>query len=115
MWSLHYRVKQQDNSIEDFVHGYSLLWELEEISHSEFSYVFAVTYGVQVTVGMYPEMSGLTHRTMLRVLTCEGMWGYAVQNGLVFPKKNCHWFHFIQKKKKNPYRWVPFYENGKNL
>ena len=32
MWSLHYGVKQSDNSIEDFVHGYSLPWELETIS-----------------------------------------------------------------------------------
>ena len=32
MWSLHYGVKQSDNSIEDFVHGYSLQWELEAIS-----------------------------------------------------------------------------------
>ena len=32
MWSLHYGVKQSDNSIEDFVHGYSLPWELEAIS-----------------------------------------------------------------------------------
>ena len=32
MWSLHYGVKQSDNSIEDFVHGYSPPWELEAIS-----------------------------------------------------------------------------------
>ena len=32
MWSLHYGVKQQDNSIKDFVQGYSLSWELETIS-----------------------------------------------------------------------------------
>ena len=34
LWSLHYGVKQRDNSIEDFVHGYSLPWELEAISLS---------------------------------------------------------------------------------
>ena len=34
MWSLHYGVKQSDNSIEDFVYGYSLPWELETISDS---------------------------------------------------------------------------------
>ena len=28
LWSLHYGVKQGDGSIEDFVHGYSLPWEL---------------------------------------------------------------------------------------
>ena len=28
------KVKQSDNSIEDFVHGYSLPWELEAISNS---------------------------------------------------------------------------------
>ena len=32
MWSLHYGVKQSDNSTEDFVYGYSLPWELETIS-----------------------------------------------------------------------------------
>ena len=32
VWSLHYGVKQRDNSVEDFVHGYSLLFELEAIS-----------------------------------------------------------------------------------
>ena len=31
MWSPHYGVKKRDNSIEDFVHGYSLPWELEAI------------------------------------------------------------------------------------
>ena len=35
MWSLHYGVKQSDNSVEDFVHGYSLPWELETISSSD--------------------------------------------------------------------------------
>ena len=31
LWSLLYRIKKWDNSKEDFVQGYSLLWELEVI------------------------------------------------------------------------------------
>ena len=37
MWSLHYWVKQSDNSIEDFVHCYSLPWDLETISRRNIS------------------------------------------------------------------------------
>ena len=46
IWSLHFGVKHQDNSIEDFVHSYLLPWELETISDIHTAYDLCTAFVV---------------------------------------------------------------------
>ena len=41
LWSLYHGVKQRENSLEDFVHDYSLPWDFEAIGANQLQYWFS--------------------------------------------------------------------------
>ena len=95
MWSLHYGVKQSDNSIEDFVHGYSLPWELSRDNQLSYG-IYKFKKGIRFV--SEPKRCASSRYTICHLGIFQPVGLYflrALEQSLVYALLNCfiaEWF-----------------------